>query len=257
MVISHAPCIFGCIAVTSNLWIIPSNPQTLGSAIMIICPDKATSTVPLQQPFQILRLSPACSAMSRYFHLALHYEDHTIKMNVSLDTANINEINISTLDFTPWQHFSSNWNPPHLQKLADVPEVSVAQLYRNMINTSELTHLFTIKDDDIDPSLIWTILMHPETYIGTICMIFAVCIVVCCFKIFWIRPATPRSWPYSPVSLQHAIADDDIEVAPIYRHGSMVDEPRRHHKNHDLCIEWKATRPESHCKQPALAKEFL
>ena len=29
-------------------------------------------------------------------------------MNVSLDTANINVINISTLDFRIWQHFSRN-----------------------------------------------------------------------------------------------------------------------------------------------------
>ena len=69
LVISHAPCTFIPVAVTSNLWIIPSNPETLGSAIMIIYPDKATSTVPPQQPFHTLRLSLACSATSRYFHL--------------------------------------------------------------------------------------------------------------------------------------------------------------------------------------------
>ena len=106
----------------------------------VIFPDKATSRVPLQQPFHILRLPPACSATSRYFHLPLHYEDHTIMMNVSLDTTNINEINISTQDFRTWQHFSTNWTPSHLQKLANVPEVLVAQLYRDMINTSEPIH---------------------------------------------------------------------------------------------------------------------
>ena len=89
--------------------------------------------------------------------------------------------------------FSSNWTPPHLQKLADVPEVPVTQLYRNMINASEPIHSFTIKDNEEDPSLIWTILMHPRTYIGTIGMIFAVCIGVYCFKRLWIRPYTPRS----------------------------------------------------------------
>ena len=48
LAISHAPHTFIPVAATSNLWIIPSNPETLGSAIMITCPDKATSTVPLQ-----------------------------------------------------------------------------------------------------------------------------------------------------------------------------------------------------------------
>ena len=36
--------------------------------------------------------------------------------------------------------------------------------------------------------------------------------------------------------------DNDLEVAPIYRHGGMGEEPRRPHK------------PESHCKQPALSE---
>ena len=105
-----------------------SNSETLGSTITIICPDKATSTVPLQQPFHILRLFPACSGTSRYFHLPLHYEDHTIVMNVSLDTANINAVNISSLDFRIWHDFNSNWTTPNLQKLANVPEVPVTQI---------------------------------------------------------------------------------------------------------------------------------
>ena len=67
---------------------------------MIICPDKVTSIIPLQQPFHILRLSPACNVISIYFHLPPSYEDHTIMMDVSLDTTTINAINISTLDIT-------------------------------------------------------------------------------------------------------------------------------------------------------------
>ena len=54
-------------------------------------------------------------------------------MNVSLDTANINAINISTLDYRMWQHFNSNQTSPHLQKLVNVPEGPVTQLYRHMI----------------------------------------------------------------------------------------------------------------------------
>ena len=116
-------------------------------------------------------------------------------MNVSLDTTNINAINISTLDFRIWQHFSSGWTSPHLQKLENVPKVPVRQLYKHMIDASEPVHSFTIKDDDKDPSLIWTILTHPGTYIGTVGMIFPVCIGVYCFKRFWIRAATPMHQP--------------------------------------------------------------
>ena len=130
------PHTFIPVAVTSNLWILPSNPQTLEMPIMITFPYKATSTVSHQQPFHILRLSPACSAISRYFHLSPHYEDHTIRMNVSLDTVNINAINILTLDFRIWQNFNSYWTHP-LQKLVNVPEFPVTQLYKHMISTSE------------------------------------------------------------------------------------------------------------------------
>ena len=159
-------------------------------------------TVPLQQPFHILRISPVCSATSRYFHHPPHYEDQSsLMMNVSLDTAHINTINISTLDFRIWQHFNSNWTSPHLHKLENEPEVAVKQLYKHMINTSEPVHSYTIKDNDEDPSLVWALLMHPGTYIGTNGMIFAVCIGVHCFERFWIRHATPKCQCYFPVSL--------------------------------------------------------
>ena len=170
-------------------------------------------------------------------------------MNVSLDTADINAIKISTLDFIIWQHFSRNWTPLHLQKLATIPEVPVAQVYRGMTN-SEPIHSFAIKDNE-DPSLIWTILKYPGTYIGIVSMIFVLCIGVYCLK-FWIWPASPR--PYSPVSSWHVRVVDEVEVAPIYRYGDKAKKPIRPHRNHELCIEQEAKRPESSCKQPALEK---
>ena len=100
LVISHMPHTYVPIAVTSNLWIIPSISQTQVSTMAVICPDRATSTVYLQQPFHIL--PPACHATPNYFHLPPHYEDHSMVMNVSLDTANNNAINISTIDFRIW-----------------------------------------------------------------------------------------------------------------------------------------------------------
>ena len=156
--ISHMPHTFIPVTVTSNLWINPSKPDTLASTIMIICHDKATSTVPLHQPFYILSLSPYSSVAPRYFHLPLYYEDHIMMINVSLDTTNINAVNISTPYFRILQHFNSNWITPHLQKLANGPEALVAQLYKHIINTSEPVYSFTIMDDDEDQSLIWTVL---------------------------------------------------------------------------------------------------
>ena len=176
-------------------------------------------------------------------------------INVSLDTAKIITINMSAPDFRIWQHFNSNWTTPHQQKLANVHEVPVAQLYKHMINMSEPINSFPFnKDDDKDPYLIWAVLLHPGTYIGTIGMIFTVCIDVYCFKGFWYRSSSPRHWPLSPVSLQHAIMNDDVEAASIYKIRGMVEESRRLHKNYVLHIEWETTRLESHCKFHTLWK---
>ena len=120
-------------------------------------------------------------------------------MNISLNTADIIAINISTLDFRICQLLSRNWTKPHLQKLRNVPEVPVSQLYGDMtMPVNQFTH-FPFKDDVEDLSLICTILKHPGTYIESISMIFVLHICVYCFR-FWIRPVTPRHQPYSPVS---------------------------------------------------------
>ena len=63
-------------------------------------------------------------------------------INVSLDTANINTINISTLDLRIWQHFSRHWTQPHLQKLTVVSKVPVTQFYRDRsTSVNQFTHL--------------------------------------------------------------------------------------------------------------------
>ena len=39
---------------------------------------------------------------------------------------------MSTPDVYIWQHFDRNWITAHMQKLADISEVSIAQLYKHM-----------------------------------------------------------------------------------------------------------------------------
>ena len=221
----------------------------------MICPDKVTSSPPFQQPLHILKLPPAFSAMSRHFHLPPHYEDHVVTMYMSLNKANLNTINISTPDFHISQHFSSNWNTAHRQKLADVPEFPITQLCKHMIGLGEPILPFEInRDMEEGPCLTWKLLTHPGTYIGTIGVIFVVCIGIYCLKGFWCWSATPRYQPYSPVSLWHAVVDNTVEVAPIYRSRGMVEKPVRSCENNDLCMEWEAMKPESHCNQPVLSK---
>ena len=88
---THPPT-FPSIVITTNLWIFIVTPTTQGSAITMICPDKATSSSPLQQLLHILKLSPACSATFRHFHLPPHYEDNMMTVHVSFERANLNSL---------------------------------------------------------------------------------------------------------------------------------------------------------------------
>ena len=115
--ILHMPPTFPPIVITSNLWIFISTPTMQGLDITMICPDKVRSLSLLRQLFHILRLPPACSATSRYFHLLPHYEDHMMTIHVSPNKANLNTINVPTPDFHIWQHFSSNWTTAYIWKL--------------------------------------------------------------------------------------------------------------------------------------------
>ena len=84
LVISHMPHTLYLLLLLHTSGLFPQTPQTLWLTMPIICPDKATSTVHLQQLFNILRLSPACSATSRYFHMPPCYKDHSVVMNVNI-----------------------------------------------------------------------------------------------------------------------------------------------------------------------------
>ena len=156
---------------------------------------------------------------TQHLHLPPRYKDHAVTMHIPFDIANLNTINISTPDYHIWQHFDSNGTIAHMQQLVDMPEVPITQLYKHMIGQSEPILPFVINRDTEGPSLIWTFLTYPGTYIGTIGMILGVCVGVGVyyFKRSWFRPATLRHQHYPSVSLQHAIVDDDVEVALIYR----------------------------------------
>ena len=109
-------------------------------------------------------------------------------MTVSLGAANINAIKISYI-YLGYGNI--------LPVIGPNPTCRNWQIFLKFqscsyTNICEPVTSFTIKDDEEDPSLIWTILPHPWTYIGTIHMIFAVCIGIYCFTRFWIWPATPR-----------------------------------------------------------------
>ena len=54
----------------------------------------------------------------------------------------------------------------------------------------------------------------------------------CCY-FFWCRPARLVHQLLQPDNMQYTIVDDDVEVAPIYRHKGKVLPPTRPHENHE------------------------
>ena len=76
---------------------------------MLICPDETPRFLKTEIPIHILHLPPACSATSQHFHLSPLYENHQLTINISLNTANLNMINISSPEFRIWQHLEDHW----------------------------------------------------------------------------------------------------------------------------------------------------
>ena len=91
-------------SIAPNVWIITSPTTAIPSGITVICPGEAPRSVTPQTPIHVLQLHPACSATSQHFHLPACYESHEITINISLNTANHNVVNISAPEFRIWQH---------------------------------------------------------------------------------------------------------------------------------------------------------
>ena len=77
-----------------------------------------------QTPIHILQLPPACTATSQ------HYATYELIINISLHTANLNVINISSPEFRIWQHLEDHWNETQLYHLTNIPSVPIDKLYK-------------------------------------------------------------------------------------------------------------------------------
>ena len=111
------------------------------------------------------------------------YENHQMTINMSLNTANLNTMNISSTEFQVWQHLEDHCIKTQLHKLADVPTVPVVHLYKYMIINNGPIHLFNIADESIvDTGSIWTQFSHTGIYIMPIgSLIPAGLGIICCY----------------------------------------------------------------------------
>ena len=94
--------------IAPNVWILTTIPSAVTTAIKLICPGETMKFIAVKKAIHILWLPPACSAASTNCHLPPHYEYSPLEVNISLDMANLNTINISSLDFHIWQHLEKH-----------------------------------------------------------------------------------------------------------------------------------------------------
>ena len=141
-----------------------------------------------------------------------------LTVNISLDIANLNMVNISSLDFYIWQHLEDHQNMTQLHHLSSIPSVPITQLYKHMISSNEPITPFTSPTESIDDTAsIWALFSHPGVYVMAIGspILPELGIFCCCF--LWCWPARLAHKPLQPGSIQYTIVDYNVEAAPIYR----------------------------------------
>ena len=205
-------------------------------------------TIPIQQPIHVLKLPTACSATSSHFYLPPRYETPILDVNVSLNMANLQMINISAQHFCIWQHLGNNKIDMQLQHLATIPSISVHKVYQHLLNsTMQLVPFNTEPSEDTD--FLWSVFTHQGIYVSSLGLIIPVGIGLFCCYFFWCQPARLVHQPLQPGNMQYTIVDDNVVVAPIYRCDGKALQPTRPLENHGLAIEHLPTQMESHCKQ--------
>ena len=126
--------------ITPDVWILTTPVTAPVNTITLICPEKPMEMIAIWQPIHILKLPMACSATSAHFYLPPRYETPILNVNVSLNMANLQMINISALHFCLWQHLGNNQSDMQLQHLATIPSIPVHKVYQHLLNNA--THTF-------------------------------------------------------------------------------------------------------------------
>ena len=174
--------------ITPDVWILTTPATAPVNTITLICPEKPMETIAIQQLLHVLKLPTACSATSAHFYLPPRYETPVSNVNISLDMANLQIINITALHFCIWQHLGNNQSDTQLQHLATIPSIPVHKVYQHLLNnTLQLTPFNTKPSEDTDTLL--SLFTHPGIYVSALGSLIPVGIGLFCCYIFWCQPA--------------------------------------------------------------------
>ena len=189
--------------------------------------------------------------VSMQYHIAAFPPASMIWNTFSLNTANLNIVNISTPEFRIWKHLEDDWNSSSLQHLARIPSVPLDDLYKQMITSNGPMNQFTSTDESTGETIsVWTLFSHTEIYITAIGLLIPTGLGMLCCYLFCCQPARLACWPLQSGSTWCIIVNDNVEAAPIYRCNGKAGQPIvRPHENHELHIEWEPTQMESWQKQ--------
>ena len=167
--------------ITPDVWILTTLTTAQINTVTLICPEKPIETIPIQQLIHILKLPMACSATSSHFYLPPRYETPILDVNVSLNMANVQMINISAQHFCIWQHLGNNRSDMQLQHLATIPSIPVHKVYQHLLNSSTPIVPFNTKSSE-DTDSLWRIFTHPGIFVSALGLIIPVGLgIFCCY----------------------------------------------------------------------------
>ena len=129
---------------------------------------------------------PVFSATSLNFHQPPRYQYSHLEVTISLDMANLNMVNISSLDFHIWQHLEDHRNETWLWHLATIPSISVNNIYQHIISgTQHITPFNTSDESTEDTDSIWTLFLHRGIYVTAIGLLIPAGLGIFCCYFFW------------------------------------------------------------------------
>ena len=170
------------IPIAPNVWILTSVPAAVPTGITLNCPAEAPRFIKTQTPIHILNY-PQLAVLNLTFHLPPCYETIELTINISLNTANLNVLNISSPEFRIWQHLEDHWNGIQLHHVVNIPSIPIDQLYKHMVSSNRPINPFMSTDESVrDTVPIWTLFSHTSIYATAIGLLISTGLgIFCCY----------------------------------------------------------------------------
>ena len=152
--------------IVPNVWILTTEPSTVTPIITLICLGETKKFITVKNPSTSCNYHQQAAQYHHTFIFHSHYEHPALTANISLDIANLNMVNISSLGFHIWQHLKDKRNETQLHHLSSIPSLPIAQLYKHMISGIKPITPFTSPNESIgDTKSIWTLFSHTGIYV--------------------------------------------------------------------------------------------